>query len=334
MGSHRRDINFGLAFESFSRTRVFEKNPLILKKDNWREIASEIDGMGYSGFFIPDHFNPQFEPIATMAAIAAVTKKIDVGSIVCCVDYRHPVIYAKASATINLISNNRHILGIGAGWDEGDYAMAGIPYDPWTTRIRRLEEAIKIIKGMWTQESTSLEGEYYRVKNLRKAVDELEYARPRLLIGGGGNTILKMAGRHADVANLSGRLLGGEDRWHKWIIDGSYENLGKKVETVKKAAVAFGRDPDDIVYSQWVPLVRMYGDQLELKKEVAKRYGATLDEVNDCAWVMADEPGVVVENIKRSNEDYGISHYIIDGGTFSSLDGLRNLYEKVIKPLS
>jgi probable F420-dependent oxidoreductase len=334
MGSHIRNINFGLAFESFARTRAFNQNPLNLRRDNWRQIASEAEAIGYSGIFIPDHFNPQYESIATMAAFAAVTKKIDVGSIVCCVDYRHPVVYAKASATINLISNNRHIFGIGAGWDENEYIKSGIPFDPWATRIRRLEEAIKIIKGMWTQESTSLEGEYYRVKNLPKAVDELEYAKPRLLIGGGGSTILKMAGRHADVTNISGRLLGGEDRWHKWVIDGCYEELGKKVDTVRKAAVASGRDPDDIVYSQWIPLIGMFGDPLDYKRKAAKRFGATLEEVNECTWIMADEPEVVVESIKRRHEDYGISHYIIDGGASSSLDDLRLLYEEVIKPLS
>jgi hypothetical protein len=103
---------------------------------------------------------------------------------------------------------------------------------------------------------------------------------------------------------------------------------------VKKAAVASGRDPDDIVYSQWIPLVKIFGDPLEYKKKVADRFGATLDEVNECTWIMADEPKVVIENIKRRYEDYGISHYIIDGGASSSLDGLRHLYEKVIKPLS
>ena len=313
---------------------VFENAPIKLEKNSWRETASQVDEMGYSGIFLPDHFIPQWEPIAAMAAIAAVTKSIDVGSMVCCVDYRHPVVLAKASATINLISNNRHIFGIGAGWMESDYAMAGIPFDEAATRIRRLEEAIKIIKGMWTQESTSLDGKYYRVKNLPKAVEELEYAKPRLMIGGGGSSLLKLAGRHADVANVNGRLVGGENRWRKWVVDGSYANLGKKVDTVRKAAVASGRDPDEIVYSQWIATRRMFGDPLEEKRKLADRFGATLDEVDECAWIMADEPEVVVEKIKRRYEDYGISHYIIDGGDSPSLEGLRHLYEKVIKPLS
>jgi probable F420-dependent oxidoreductase len=290
--------------------------------------------MGYSGIFIPDHFYPQWEPIATMAAIAAVTRNIDVGSMVCCVDYRHPVVYAKASATINLISNNRHIFGIGAGWMESDYALAGIPFDEAATRIRRLEEAIKIIKGMWTRESTSLEGKYYRVKNLPKAVDELEYARPRLMVGGGGQSLLKLAGRYADVVNINVRRSGGENMWRQLVVDGSYENLGKKVDAVRKAAVASGRDPDDIVYSQWIAVRRMFGDPLEEKKKTANRFGATLDEVNDCTWIMADAPEVVVEKIKRRYEDYGISQYIIDGGDSPSLEDLRYFYEKIIKPLS
>jgi alkanesulfonate monooxygenase SsuD/methylene tetrahydromethanopterin reductase-like flavin-dependent oxidoreductase (luciferase family) len=167
---------------------------------------------------------------------------------------------------------------------ESDYAMAGIPFDEAATRIRRLEEAIRIIKGMWTQDSTSLDGKYYRVKNLPKAVEELRFAKPRLMIGGGGQTLLKLAGRHADVANINGRL--------------------------------------------------SVGDPLEEKRKLADRFGASLDEVDDCAWIMADEPVVVVEKIKRRFEDYGISHYIIDAGDSPSLEDLRRLYEKVIKPLS
>lgn len=327
MGSGRQGINFGLAFGS-------QQSQLSLQKDNWRKIVSDVEAMGFSGIYIPDHFYPQWDPIAAMAAIAAVTKTIDIGSMVCCVDYRHPVVYAKASATINLISNNRHIFGIGAGWMREDYTMAGIPYNKTATRIGRLEEAIKIIKGVWTKESTSLDGKYYRVLDVPKAVDELEYAKPRLMIGGGGKTVLKLAGRYADVVNIVWRIAGGEDKYRKWVVDGRYDKLGEKVDIVRKAAVASGRDPDEIVYGQWIPTRRMNGDPLEEKKKLASRFGATLDEVNDCTWIMADEPKTVIENIKARYDDYCISHYIIDGGDSPSLEDLKILYETIIKPLS
>jgi hypothetical protein len=78
----------------------------------------------------------------------------------------------------------------------------------------------------------------------------------------------------------------------------------------------------------------MNGDPLEEKKKLASRFGASLDEVNDCTWIMADEPKTVIENIKARYDDYGISHYIIDGGDSPSLEDLKILYETIIKPLS
>jgi probable F420-dependent oxidoreductase len=327
MSFNKERLSFGLAFGL--------ANPKIeLQKDNWKDIVTEVEALGFSGIFIPDHFRPQWDPIATMSAIAAVTKNIDIGSTVFCVDYRHPVVYAKASATINLISNNRHIFGIGAGWDLRDYKMSGIPFDKAVTRIKRLEEALQIINGMWTQESTSFEGEYYKVENLPKAVDELEYAKPRLMIGGGGKMMLSLAGRCADIVNIAWRYSGGADWLHKLVLDGSSERLGEKVDVVKQAAVKAGRDPDELVLSQWIASRRMFGDLDEEKRKLAEAYGSTLDEINNCTWIMAGEPKDVVENFRRRYEDYGISHYILDGGDSPNIEDLKRLSETVVKPLS
>jgi probable F420-dependent oxidoreductase len=328
MVSTKRAITFGLAFGA--RTPK-----LSLTRDNWKEVVTQVEVMGYSGIFIPDHFIPQWDPIAAMAAIAAITEHVDIGSMVFCNDFRHPVIHAKASATLNLISKNRHIFGIGAGWMESDYVTAGIPLDNASTRIERMVEAIKIIRGMWTQESTSFEGKHYHVKNLPKVVGELEFAKPRLMIGGGGPTMLKLAGRYADIANIAFTLGGDpETRFYRAVLDGSYERLGEKVDTISKSAESHGRDPGEIVYSQWIGTRRMFGDPVQDKRDLAKRFGTSVEEISDCTWMMVGEPGEVVESFRKRYDEYGISHYIVDAGDSPSLADLRYLYEKVIKPLS
>jgi len=103
MDSDTRKIKFGITF-------VTPDASLSFQRENWKQLVSKVESLGFSGIFIPDHFYPQWDPISTSAAIAAITENIDVGTIVCCVDYRHPVVHAKASATINLISNNRLFL--------------------------------------------------------------------------------------------------------------------------------------------------------------------------------------------------------------------------------
>jgi probable F420-dependent oxidoreductase len=327
MSSKRDKISIGLAFGTVSPQ-------LNLEKDTWKSLVQRIEALGFSGIFIVDHLHPQWDPITTMAAIGAVTERIDVGSMVCSVDYRHPVIYAKSSATINLISNNRHIFGIGAGWDQNEYNWAGIPFDKASTRIRRLEEAVQIIKGMWTQESTSLDGKYYQVKNLPKAVYEQEYARPRLMIGGGGKMTLRLAGRHADIVNVAWRIAKGENRYHKMMLDGTFERLGEKVEIVRESAKESGRDPDEIVYSQWIATRRIHGDPLEEKKKLAKRFNVSVDEISGCTWIMVGEMKDIVEDLRQRYEEFGISHFIIDASDSPNVEDLEYLSENLVKPLS
>jgi len=327
MRTSKHKINFGVALGAPNAI-------LTLKKDNWKELSLKVESLGYSGIFIPDHFYPQWDPIAAMAGIAAITEHIDVGSMVCCVDYRHPIVFAKASATINLISNNRHIFGFGAGWMKEDYKMSGIPFDKAVTRIRRMEEAIKIIRGIWTKESTSFNGEHFQVEDVPKAVYELEYAKPRLMIGGGGKLVLKLAGKYADIANIFVGMQDDPGKNQRIVREGSFNNIGKKVERVRDSAVKAGRDPDELVYSQWIATRRMIGDPDEEKKKLVERFGVTLDEINDCTWIMAGEPSELVEKFKRLYDEFGISHFIIDGGDAPNIEELEFISKNIIKPLS
>ena len=100
-----------------------------LPADGWIERVRAYERLGYSTVFCPDHFGPQWDPTALLAAAAAVTTRLRVGSLVYDVDYRHPVIHAKGAATIQLLSGGRHEFGIGAGWMQTDYDEAGMTYD-------------------------------------------------------------------------------------------------------------------------------------------------------------------------------------------------------------
>src|SRR5438270_14023924 len=131
----------------------------------WRQRARDIESMGYSSLYLPDHFSDQPAPIAALMAAADATTTLRIGSLVFDNDYRHPVVLAKEAATLDLLSDGRLELGVGAGWLRSDYEASGIPYDRAGVRIDRFEEGLAILKGLFTGEPFSFSGEHYTIKD-------------------------------------------------------------------------------------------------------------------------------------------------------------------------
>src|SRR5438445_1483708 len=127
----------------------------------WAELAREVEGSGFSTLSVPDHFDEQLAPIPAVVAAATATTSLRVGTLVLDNDFRHPVVLAKEAATIDLLTDGRLELGLGAGWLRTDYEQSGIPYDPPATRIDRFEEAVAIVKGLLGGEPFSFSGKHY-----------------------------------------------------------------------------------------------------------------------------------------------------------------------------
>src|SRR3979409_1346698 len=138
--SHIRPFRFGIQEHRAPSARA------------WKEKARQVEALGYATLCRPDHFTDQLGPVAALMAAADATTRLRVGSLVFDNDYRHPVVLAKDAGTLDLLSDGRLELGLGAGWLASDYEQAGIPFDRPGTRISRLEEALKIIKGLFTGE--------------------------------------------------------------------------------------------------------------------------------------------------------------------------------------
>jgi probable F420-dependent oxidoreductase len=142
-------------------------------------------------------------PFSSLAAAAAVTTRLRVGTIVLSNDFRHPAIVAHEAASLHLLSGGRFELGIGAGWYQPEYDAAGIAFDPAGQRIARLDEALRIIKGLLAGTPVRHKGGFYRLDGLD--LDVLPMPRPgspRLLVGAGGPRMLRLAARHADIAGV------------------------------------------------------------------------------------------------------------------------------------
>src|SRR3982750_4558395 len=115
----------------------------------WATLARKVEDLGYSSLFLPDHFGDQLAPMPAIMAAADATTDLRVGALVFDNDYKHPVVFAKEIATVDVLSGGRVELGVGAGWMNTDYAQSGIPHDPAKVRIDRMEEGIKVMKGLF-----------------------------------------------------------------------------------------------------------------------------------------------------------------------------------------
>src|SRR5918995_4714854 len=169
----------------------------------WLELARKAEDLGYSTLFVPDHFGNQVAPVAALTGAASATTGLRVGPLVLDNDYRHPVVAAKEMATIDRLSGGRLEFGIGAGWMASDYEQSGIALDPPGVRVSRLEEALDVFDGLFAPGPFSLQGKHYQLAGLDGLPKPVQQPRPPLLIGGGGQRMLTLAGR-------GGRHRGGD----------------------------------------------------------------------------------------------------------------------------
>lgn len=204
-----------------------------------REHALLVDELGYDSLWTWDHFIPiaggdatgrYFEGWQLIAAWGALTRRVRIGTLVTGVTYRNPGVLAKMVVTLDHITGGRAILGLGAAWNEREHNMYGIPFDDWTTRFQKLDEACAIIRSLLREPATTFHGRQYR---FRDALAEPKPVQPHLplLIGGGGEKkTLRITAKYADY-------------WHGF---GTPEEIGHKLEVLRAHCAKLGRDYAEI----------------------------------------------------------------------------------------
>lgn len=204
-------MQFGIHNPSF----LFSNGPARIF-DDLKNKAQWAEAHGFAWFDVMDHMiqiapgvgqadDPFMEGWTTLAALAAVTEKIRLGTLVTSVSYRNPALLAKMAATVDVISHGRLTLSIGAGWYEDEYRQYGWAFPRPAVRIRQMEEAVQVIKAMWTQPRASFAGRYFQVQEAILEPKPLQKPHPPVLIGGSGEQLtLRVVARHADACNLFG----------------------------------------------------------------------------------------------------------------------------------
>src|SRR6266542_1171798 len=174
------------------------------------DLAKEAERVGFTALWASDHllWDAQserrncFDVLALMPALAAITIKLRLGTLVTCNAYRLPAVLAKTAACVDQISNGRLEFGLGAGWKEIEYKAYGIPFPPVATRLAQLEEATQLIKQLWTEEKSSFNGKHYQLQNAVCAPKPVQRPLKIWLGGAGEKKLLRMVAQHADGWNM------------------------------------------------------------------------------------------------------------------------------------
>ena len=301
-----------------------------LPTPDWAAYVRRIEALGYSTVFCPDHFSPQWDPTVLLTAAASVTTRLRVGSLVYGVDYRHPVIYAKQAATLHLLSGGRHEFGLGAGWMETDYEQAGIACDSPGTRIARLEEALQIALGMWSQDTFSFPGKHYTIRAVPKAAALPPGERPTLLIGGGGKRLLSVAGRYADIVGINPSLPEGKIL-PTTPADLTPSRVREKIGWVRAAAEKAGRDPASLEYQSLSFVLALTDDPSPLRRALAGNTGMSEQEVADCPLFLTGTAAEIQDRLLARREATGLSYIVIQG---KDLAQVERFAEEVMRPLA
>ena len=227
----------------------------------WGDVEAlwrHAEQTGWDAACVTDHFMPNtpdrvghmLESWTTLTALAALTKRMRVGTIVSGNTYRHPAVLAKMAANVDIISGGRLICGIGAGWQENEHQAYGLPFYTVAERLQRLDEACQVLHMLWTQERSTFKGKYYQLDDAPLMPKPVQKPRPELMIGGGGEKVtLKIVARRAD-------------HWNVW---GGPDILAKKGKILDGYCAAIGRDPKTILRSAvMVPVLSE--DQAQIDK--------------------------------------------------------------------
>jgi probable F420-dependent oxidoreductase len=273
----------------------------------WADLARRAETLGYDTLVMPDHLGRQLSPLVALGSAAAVTQRLHIGPFVVANDYRHPLMLAREAATLDVLSGGRFELGIGAGWNTGDYRQLGMPYDHAGLRIERMVEALGIIKRLLAGERVAHHGRHYDLGGARLAPRPVQPRVP-ILIGGGGPRLLRIAARQADIVGL---LTQFDARGRPMIGQASEAQTAAKVETIRTAAgsrEAFERLEINVLVAD-AGLIGSGASPLASSLAAAKSIGPAL--VGGTPYVLYGTLSQVRETLLRRRQRLGISYYVL-----------------------
>lgn len=281
---------------------------LQAQRATWTEYLTAIqmvEELGYDTLWTFDHMlpyagpddGPCFETWTTLAAMAMATSRVRIGALVNGVLYRDPATLAKSAVMVDQISGGRLEFALGASWGEREFRAYGLPFPPIGERLGRLDEALVIVKALWTQHRTTFQGRYYSIEDAPCEPKPAQHPYPPIMVGGSGKTTLRIAAKHATM----------------WNGVGSPEKIIAPLQALREACAAIGRDPATIELSAHFSLViaRTHAEAEERAKAFARSLDQRVEDAPDF-WLIGT-PEEMREQIQRYI-DIGVTHWIMAVG--------------------
>jgi probable F420-dependent oxidoreductase len=279
----------------------------------WRARARRVEELGYSTLLMPDHFQDQLAPLTALATAAAVTEQLNVGTLVFDNDYRHPVVLAKELATLDLLTDGRVEVGMGAGWKRSDYDEAGLAYDAPGVRIDRMIEAIEIMRALWmSTEPVHHAGKHYRIDGAVGTPVPHTSGGPPLCIGGGGRRMLTIAAKVADIVAVNATMTSGQ-------LDASVaataspQAFDEKLEWVRAAADASGR-ADEIelqCHCAFVSVTASAEERDAMLNALAPAFGCDTSDARDIPLTLVGSIDEIIATLLRRRDRWGFTYTVV-----------------------
>jgi probable F420-dependent oxidoreductase len=275
----------------------------------WQDKARKVEDLGYATLTVPDHLTDLIAPMPALVSAAEATRHLRVGTYVLNNDFRHPVLVAREAAAVDLLTDGRLQLGLGAGSIQSEYDQAGLGFDPGGTRVERLSEAVTIIKGLLKGEQVTVAGRHYRVTSHAIAPLPVRKPHPPILIGGNGPRLLALAAREADIVAFSGITFrrGGAapPDLSGWKVSG----VDERVHLVRQAA---GERCGRIEFNALVQRVVVTDDRRKAAEALTGRWTQlTTDEILESPFVLIGTVDQMVEDLQARRDRWGISYYVV-----------------------
>jgi probable F420-dependent oxidoreductase len=276
----------------------------------WVEKARKIEGLGYATLTLPDHLVDLIAPMPALVSAAEATTTLRVGTNVLNNDFRHPVLVARDAATVDLLTDGRLQLGLGAGSIQSEYDQAGLDFDRGAIRVERLAEAVAIIKGLLKGEQVSFAGRHYRVTGHTIAPLPVQKPHPPILIGGNGRRLLTLAAREADIVGFSGITFRDGGATPPDLSGWTQSGVDDRVRLVRE--VAGEERYDRIELNALVQRVVVTDDRRKAAEELTARWTQlSADDILRSPYVLIGTVDQMVEDLQARRERWGISYYVV-----------------------
>ena len=286
------------------------------------EAVRAVEDIGFDSVWNADHLLPYngpddgtcFETWTTLAAMAAATSRIHIGSLVNGVMYRDPATLVKSATTVDLISNGRLCLAMGAAWAEREFREYGLPFPPIGERIGRLDETLTIVKQLWTQPRTTFTGRFYHIEDAPCEPKPVQRPHPPIIVGGNGRATLRLTAKHADIWN-GNRL--------------SARGTVECVSLLRDACREIGRKRDEVELTMHGPMA--IAGRYDIAETAARAVVAIedrqLDDERDL-WLLGTPDDI--RNQLRRYADAGITQWIMATAAPFDLNALRLFADEVM----